>query len=71
MHENKVASYRTIFCVYKLMKVNLTEQSTFAGNGAMLIFASDVIAFAMCARSETFGGKEFYCQRACYVKFNQ
>ena len=47
MHENKVVSYRTIFCVYKLMKVNLTEQSTFAGNGAMLIFASDVIAFAL------------------------
>ena len=59
MHENKVASYRTIFCVYKLMKVNLTEQSTFAGNGAMLIFASDVIAFALFPTQRLLAGNSF------------
>ena len=59
MHENKVASYRTIFCVYKLMKVNLTEQSTFAGNGAMLIFASDVIAFGLFSTQRLLAGNSF------------
>ena len=29
------------------MKLNLTGQSTFAGNSAMLISASDVLAFAL------------------------
>ena len=33
--------------MYKLMKLNLTRQSTFAGNSAMLISASDVLAFAL------------------------
>ena len=59
MHENKVVSYRTIFCVYKLMKVNLTEHSTFASNSAMLIAALDVIAFALFSTQRLLAGNSF------------
>ena len=42
--------------MYKLMKVNLTEHSTFEGNGAMLISASDVIAFALFSTQRLLAG---------------
>ena len=39
---------------------------TFAGNSAPL--PSDVIGFCTVARSESFGGKQFYCYMSCEIE---